>query len=535
MTSWLVDTFQMEPGWARGIGFFIAVVVVLALISVFVWVLRRIAGTRVMGGRSRQPRVSVMDAAALDARRRLILIRRDNVEHLLLVGGPSDVVVERNIVRGVPVSQAYPRQSSQPPADVAAASLAPVESAPPQPQPEPAPRAPAQRPAAPPPPAAAPAPRRMAPVPPAAPAAPVTAQQPQPIRPSPRAATPPPRAPSADAPAAGSADAKRPTPLHRAGASVAAAGAAVAGLARSGGSALRGSDQASEAAPRADTPPAPRRTITPPSSGPASTARTAYPQPGDEPKASDVAPSAASGNGAPPRPSYVKPPVEPVAARQPSPDTPAKEPAATAPEIKAPEPAKPAKDESTAAPDAPVRAPTASGPAQSASSGSWPSAPASSWKDKPAAGLAASSKSEAASPTDTPVERAEPSAEKQASKDTVLSEPSAPTAAVAQETPSKVSAGDLEDALMAEFNQSRKPPAAAEATATQDTVTEAPAKSESAAPDAEMDKQAGSSDTSSQGTAPADDKKDPANAVTMDAIEEEMARLLSEIGGSKSK
>ena len=87
MTSWLVDTFQMEPGWARGIGFFIAVVIVLALISIFVWVLRRIAGTRALGGRSRQPRVAVMDAAALDTRRRLILIRRDNVEHLLLVGG----------------------------------------------------------------------------------------------------------------------------------------------------------------------------------------------------------------------------------------------------------------------------------------------------------------------------------------------------------------------------------------------------------------------------------------------------------------
>ncbi|MBL6432393.1 MAG: flagellar biosynthetic protein FliO [Alphaproteobacteria bacterium] len=159
----------MEPGWARGIGFFIAVVVVLALISVFVWVLRRIAGTRVMGGRSRQPRVSVMDAAALDARRRLILIRRDNVEHLLLVGGPSDVVVERNIVRGVPVSQAYPRQSSQPPVDIAAASLAPVESAPPSRSPSPrrVHRRSARRL---PPPAAAPAPRRMAPPAPAAPA-----------------------------------------------------------------------------------------------------------------------------------------------------------------------------------------------------------------------------------------------------------------------------------------------------------------------------------------------------------------------------
>ena len=110
MTSWLVDTFQMEPGWARGIGFFIAVIIVLALISIFVWVLRRIATTRALGGRSRQPRIAVMDAAALDTRRRLVLIRRDNVEHLILVGGPSDVVVEQNIVRGVPVSQSYPRQ-----------------------------------------------------------------------------------------------------------------------------------------------------------------------------------------------------------------------------------------------------------------------------------------------------------------------------------------------------------------------------------------------------------------------------------------
>jgi hypothetical protein len=41
----------------------------------------------------------VIDAAAIDARRRLVLIRRDNVEHLLIIGGPTDVVVEQNIVR----------------------------------------------------------------------------------------------------------------------------------------------------------------------------------------------------------------------------------------------------------------------------------------------------------------------------------------------------------------------------------------------------------------------------------------------------
>ena len=38
-----------------------------------------------------------MDAAAVDSQRRLVLVRRDDVEHLILIGGPTDVVVERDI------------------------------------------------------------------------------------------------------------------------------------------------------------------------------------------------------------------------------------------------------------------------------------------------------------------------------------------------------------------------------------------------------------------------------------------------------
>jgi hypothetical protein len=48
------------------------------------------------------PRLAVIDAAAVDGRRRLVLVRRDNVEHLIMIGGPSDLVVEPNIVRAVP-------------------------------------------------------------------------------------------------------------------------------------------------------------------------------------------------------------------------------------------------------------------------------------------------------------------------------------------------------------------------------------------------------------------------------------------------
>jgi flagellar protein FliO/FliZ len=85
----------------------VAFVVVFILIFLAFWLLRRFGGTRIGGAsRGRQPRLAVIDAAAVDGRRRLVLIRRDNVEHLVMIGGPTDVVIEQNIVRAVPVAPA---------------------------------------------------------------------------------------------------------------------------------------------------------------------------------------------------------------------------------------------------------------------------------------------------------------------------------------------------------------------------------------------------------------------------------------------
>ncbi|MEL6297416.1 MAG: hypothetical protein AAFV26_05125 [Pseudomonadota bacterium] len=42
-------------------------------------------------------RVEVVEQTTLDGRRKLVLIRRDNVEHLVMVGGPIDVIVESGI------------------------------------------------------------------------------------------------------------------------------------------------------------------------------------------------------------------------------------------------------------------------------------------------------------------------------------------------------------------------------------------------------------------------------------------------------
>ena len=42
-------------------------------------------------------RLGVMEQTSVDSRRRLILVRRDNVEHLIMTGGPVDVVIETGI------------------------------------------------------------------------------------------------------------------------------------------------------------------------------------------------------------------------------------------------------------------------------------------------------------------------------------------------------------------------------------------------------------------------------------------------------
>jgi len=98
--------------------FFIAFAIVLALIGLTAWLVRRFGSSRLGSSRGRQPRLAVIDAAPVDGRRRLVLIRRDNIEHLLMIGGPTDLVVEPNIVRAVgtrEVAREAPRMTTETP------------------------------------------------------------------------------------------------------------------------------------------------------------------------------------------------------------------------------------------------------------------------------------------------------------------------------------------------------------------------------------------------------------------------------------
>ncbi|MEI6986506.1 MAG: hypothetical protein WCK65_10280 [Rhodospirillaceae bacterium] len=84
--------------------FTLALVVVLGLIVCAGWITRRLAakGMLPVGLLSTRPgrsqRLSVVEVKQLDVRRRLVLVRRDQVEHLLLLGAAVDLVIETGIV-----------------------------------------------------------------------------------------------------------------------------------------------------------------------------------------------------------------------------------------------------------------------------------------------------------------------------------------------------------------------------------------------------------------------------------------------------
>ena len=84
--------------------FLLALIFVIGLIGLLTLLARRFGFGAIrlspafMGrGRNGKSRIAIVEATSIDARRRLVLVRRDDTEHLILIGANSEVVVERNI------------------------------------------------------------------------------------------------------------------------------------------------------------------------------------------------------------------------------------------------------------------------------------------------------------------------------------------------------------------------------------------------------------------------------------------------------
>ena len=206
MTEFLAGYMDPEIAeWAT-----LGLAVAAALIVLYV-LARSVGRARERRYRAEHARLFVVDAEEVDQRRRLVLIRRDDVEHLIMVGGPTDIVVETGIRRNAPQERqavvARRVESRAVPAAAAARAQPPAASAA-QPRPQPkAPSAPEPQPRTPAPAIVNPADVRPAPKvqPPA--------QQPPRTEPVATASAPQPAAPQAPAASANGDAAQARSPV----------------------------------------------------------------------------------------------------------------------------------------------------------------------------------------------------------------------------------------------------------------------------------------------------------------------------------
>ena len=79
----------------------LALLFVLGLIGVIALIARRLGlGVPTPTLRTKNKRVTVVEVTIVDTKRRLVLIRRDDQEHLILLGATTEQVIESNIKAG---------------------------------------------------------------------------------------------------------------------------------------------------------------------------------------------------------------------------------------------------------------------------------------------------------------------------------------------------------------------------------------------------------------------------------------------------
>ncbi|MDH3739829.1 MAG: flagellar biosynthetic protein FliO [Alphaproteobacteria bacterium] len=76
--------------------FVLSFVVVIGLLGGLAWILRRYGTGRITAAAGKG-RLGVVEVSVVDAKRRLVLLRRDDVEHLILLSPTSETVIETGI------------------------------------------------------------------------------------------------------------------------------------------------------------------------------------------------------------------------------------------------------------------------------------------------------------------------------------------------------------------------------------------------------------------------------------------------------
>lgn len=102
---------------------FLGLAIVLGLILGLSWLLKRMGfGDGLKGPLGRRRRLATVEAVMLDGRHKAILLRRDDVEHLVLVGPNTSQLIERGISAPPPSSAPPPASTDAPPGDATPAT-----------------------------------------------------------------------------------------------------------------------------------------------------------------------------------------------------------------------------------------------------------------------------------------------------------------------------------------------------------------------------------------------------------------------------
>lgn len=108
--KFLTNLFTGSDNMVLNAAFSLALV--LMLILLIAWIIKFFSRSKTPTGTTSRRRLSIVESIAIDARRKLVLVRHGDREHLIMIGGSQDLVVEANTR---PSGQARPDARSQPP------------------------------------------------------------------------------------------------------------------------------------------------------------------------------------------------------------------------------------------------------------------------------------------------------------------------------------------------------------------------------------------------------------------------------------
>ncbi|MCC6598349.1 MAG: flagellar biosynthetic protein FliO [Alphaproteobacteria bacterium] len=90
-----MDNFTDLPSYLKLLA---SLTLVLGLMGGLALLLKKLGlAGQVASASGQQKRLKVIEAVALDARRRLVLLQRDDVQHLVILGAESETVIETAI------------------------------------------------------------------------------------------------------------------------------------------------------------------------------------------------------------------------------------------------------------------------------------------------------------------------------------------------------------------------------------------------------------------------------------------------------